>query len=155
MDFVINNYLIFIIVGVILLMALIGYIADNTNFEKKPKKAKKDKKKKESKDEKVVEVESTTDTLENVDHVENNEMVESGDAISAELSGDNLMDTFEVPEELSTGVQNEESLEKLSSEEVTPEEVSEFVEPSVIKNETVDETKQSEEKTESDDIWKF
>ena len=48
MDFIINNYIIFIIIGVILLMALIGYIADNTNFEKKPKKekkAKKDKKK--------------------------------------------------------------------------------------------------------------
>lgn len=48
MDFVINNYIIFIILGVIFLMALIGYIADNTNFEKKPKKekVKKDKKNK-------------------------------------------------------------------------------------------------------------
>lgn len=44
MDFVINNYIIFMVIGVLLFMALIGYIADHKNFEKKPKKAKTKKK---------------------------------------------------------------------------------------------------------------
>ena len=48
MDFIINNYLWFGIAGVVLLMALIGFLAEKTNFivnDNKPKKEKKSKKK--------------------------------------------------------------------------------------------------------------
>lgn len=49
MDFVIENYVWFIIAGVILVMALIGYIAEKTDFvkEKEPRKKKENKNKTE------------------------------------------------------------------------------------------------------------
>ncbi len=64
MDFVINNYIIFMVVGVLLFMALIGYIADHKNFEKKPKKQKKGKKEKqENKVESVLETPSVEEPV--------------------------------------------------------------------------------------------
>ncbi|NLM63121.1 MAG: hypothetical protein GX190_02235, partial [Mollicutes bacterium] len=46
MDFIYDNYVWFIVVGVILVMALIGYIAEKTDFGRKQfeKKVKKDSK---------------------------------------------------------------------------------------------------------------
>ena len=59
MDFIVDNYVWFIVVGIIILMAVIGYIADKTDFgrkgkdedtkEKKVEKPKKEKKVKEKK----------------------------------------------------------------------------------------------------------
>ena len=48
MDFVIENYIWFLIIGVVLVMALIGYIAEKTDFvkEKEPKEKKQKKSKK-------------------------------------------------------------------------------------------------------------
>lgn len=46
MDFVINNYLWFIIGAVVLLMIIIGYFAEKTNFGKIPLNSRKDKKEK-------------------------------------------------------------------------------------------------------------
>lgn len=127
MDFVINNYIIFIIVGVILLMALIGYIADNTNFEKKPKKEKikKDKKKKEEfVEQTAVENQETVipdtnsdlntldDSLVSTEELTNsensNEMSEISNDVNMEAKDDlNMMDSFDLPSELTdTNINN-------------------------------------------------
>ena len=37
MDFIVDNYVWFIVVGIIILMAVIGYIADKTDFGRKGK----------------------------------------------------------------------------------------------------------------------
>lgn len=52
MDFVIENYIWFLIIGVVLVMALIGYIAEKTDFvkEKEPKEKKQKKSKKNVKE---------------------------------------------------------------------------------------------------------
>jgi len=44
MDFVIDNYLWFVVGGIVLLMIIIGYFAEKTNFGKKPLSEKKPKK---------------------------------------------------------------------------------------------------------------
>ncbi len=49
MDFIIDNYLWFGILGVVLLMALIGFLAEKTNFIKADNTSKPEKKKKEKK----------------------------------------------------------------------------------------------------------
>ena len=55
MDFIVDNYIWFIVIGVVILMAVIGYIADKTDFGRRGKNGeaveqpKKEKKKKESK----------------------------------------------------------------------------------------------------------
>lgn len=104
MDFVINNYIIFIIIGVVLLMALIGYIADNTNFEKKPKKEKKSKKAKETKKEDVI-TELETPTVDSNISNETSElpadMNNQAETSSTEAGAiDGLMGAFDVPADL-------------------------------------------------------
>lgn len=174
MDFVINNYLIFIIIGVILLMALIGYIADNTNFEKKPKKPKKAKK---GKQESIMEtatdpsmagtageqpvetpLENKTDEPINEDVTDSSNSLEEMPKEETPVS-DNLMDAFEIPdvvssENVDSKPVDEQVLEEKPIEEVTPVEgVSEKVsEPSEKANEN---DNKEEEKKASDDIWKF
>ena len=37
MDFIVDNYIWFIVIGVVILMAVIGYIADKTDFGRKGK----------------------------------------------------------------------------------------------------------------------
>lgn len=56
MDFVVDNYVWFIVIGVVILMAIIGYIADKTDFGRKTKseKSSKEFKKKNNKKEKKV-----------------------------------------------------------------------------------------------------
>lgn len=104
MDFVINNYIIFIIIGVVLLMALIGYIADNTNFEKKPKKEKKSKKAKETKKEDVItELETPTvdSNISNETTQLPTDMNNQSETSSTEAGAiDGLMGAFDVPANL-------------------------------------------------------
>ena len=76
MQFVIDNYIWFIIGGVVILMAIIGYIADKTDFgrnkEPKPEKVKKEKKEKvkEVKPEKIeVDAKGITDLTESLKEV--------------------------------------------------------------------------------------
>ena len=61
MDFIIDNYLWFVIGGIALLMIIIGYFAEKTDFGKKPLSEKKPKEK--VKEEPVEEVEAVTEEL--------------------------------------------------------------------------------------------
>lgn len=176
MDFIINNYIIFIIIGVILLMALIGYIADNTNFEKKPKKEKKAKKdKKKQKEDVVTELEST-DVVTSIpdENVETNPLdtpseldtpVETDTKDATEASNDGLMDAFETPSDLTS-----ENVEPTEAEPVAVEESTPNVDPMPMEEpapveetvETPEEPKDQgeattteENKENTDDIWKF
>lgn len=182
MDFIINNYIIFIIIGVILLMALIGYIADNTNFEKKPKKEKKAKKdKKKQKEDVVTELEST-DVVTSIpdENVETNPLdtpseldtpVETDTKDATEVSNDGLMDAFETPSDLtSENVEPTEAEPVSNPETVAVEESTPNVDPMPMEEpapveetvETPEEPKDQgeattteENKENTDDIWKF
>lgn len=182
MDFIINNYVIFIIIGVILLMALIGYIADNTNFEKKPKKEKKAKKdKKKQKEDVVTELEST-DVVPSIpdENVETNPLdtpseldtpVETDTKDATEVSSDGLMDAFETPSDLtSENVEPTEAEPVSNPETVAVEEPTPNVDPMPMEEpapveetvETPEEPKDQgeattteENKENTDDIWKF
>ena len=176
MDFIINNYIIFIIIGVILLMALIGYIADNTNFEKKPKKEKKSKKdKKKQKEDVVTELESA-DVVPSISEENPLDMPSDLDAPTetegkeiADASNDGLMDAFETPNDFtSQDVEPAEAEstpdsaapiveENIAVNPVSPEETSSVVETEA--SEATNEEKKQVEKTtteeNTDDIWKF
>ena len=182
MDFIINNYIIFIIIGVILLMALIGYIADNTNFEKKPKKEKKAKKdKKKQKEDVVTELEST-DVVTSIpdENVETNPLdtpseldtpVETDTKDATEVSNDGLMDAFETPSDLTsenvepTDAEPVSNPEPVAVEESTPNvDPMPMEEPAPVEEtvETPEESKDQgeavateENKENTDDIWKF
>ena len=70
MNFVIDNYVWFVVISVVLILALIGYIADNTHFEEKAK----DKKKKSIDDRKKKKEElkkEENDEIENADLPDN------------------------------------------------------------------------------------
>lgn len=78
MDFVIEYYIWFLIAGIIMIMALIGYIAEKTEFvkEKKPKEQKKNKVPEETIEPEATISESEVVTLEEASHDENAEMME-------------------------------------------------------------------------------
>lgn len=79
MDFIIDNYLWFIVGGIVLLMIIIGFFAEKTNFGKKPLREKK-----ENKEEKV----------ETKEHGENEEEMLANDAIS-DLGNKGINDILE------------------------------------------------------------
>lgn len=139
MDFVINNYIIFIVVGVILLMALIGYIADNTNFEKKPKKTKKDKKEKNVQPEVV-------DHVEEIPVEAPLELETIGEEVIPVENTEGLMNEFEIPTDL-----NEEA--KIEPVEVVELEQTPQLQPE--ENTIVSEVENKQQDTQPDDIWKF
>ena len=192
MDFVINNYIIFIIIGVILLMALIGYIADNTNFEKKPKKekVKKDKKKKEETVEQVAvesqetaipDTNSELDTLDNTtvptEELSTTTNVEQVSEISNDLNTPvkddiNMMDSFDLPSELTdvnaNNVSTEQNVDLNATvdlnntldnniSETTLTDVNSNLDNNVVNTEenNGEKTEQTSNETNVDDIWKF
>ena len=150
MDFVINNYIIFIIIGVVLLMALIGYIADNTNFEKKPKKEKKSKKAKETKKEDVI-TELETPTVDSNISNETSElpadMNNQAETSSTEAGAiDGLMGAFDVPGDINAEptttpvVENQETTLETEATVASNEETSATEQP-------VNETSENAEQT--------
>ncbi len=130
MNFVYDNYIWFIVIGVILFMALIGYIAEKTNFgrnqfEKKVKKEPRPKKEKKPKEPLQVEevvppVSSEEETpLESGVVIEDddwmNPLEETTETIEDDLN-EELKEDFTVPLELEQEVE-EEPIEPLESKE--------------------------------------
>jgi hypothetical protein len=163
MEFVIENYIWFAIGGVVLLMALIGFIAEKTNFGQKPKKEKKEEVKEEPAVAPVVEeivptepvMEKEEVVVPSMDELMNNEepmpvteeVVESAPVIE------------EQPEEIAEPVLEEvtaiveEPIIEVSEKDFEP-----AIEPVVIEDEpdlpAIEEVVE-EEATDESNLWKF
>ena len=159
-EFFVDNWLWFLLAGTVLLMTLIGYIAEKTDFgrkeiEKKEKPKKEKKNKKEEIKEQVVEVEkqevvepevqislatpieeqTTQEDNLTMEEVHEELMVPFGDVTFDNLN--NNVDTLEVPNEVVSPV------EELKMDDIQTPELPDL--NSVV--EDID--------TDSDDVWKF
>lgn len=107
LDFVSNNYVWFVVGGIILLMAIIGFIAEKTDFGKKPLKEKKVNKK--EKEEKAKEPEVVKEPEDNVEKENNSEEL---DTIDFDIK-DNSEDTAKTEKEENV-VEDLETTDKIS-----------------------------------------
>ena len=163
MDFVIENYLWFAIGAVVLLMIIIGYFAEKTNFGKKPLKETKEKQDVsnetsdvEVKEEPAEQVNAETDIttpVEPLDAVDSLETTEVPEEIKEPLA-ENDMPEVSMPEEdlnVPFGDQKVKPAEVKEEEPVATSEVPEI--PDIPK---VEETKDNAISDEADDdVWKF
>ena len=164
MEFFVDNWFWFLLGGTVVLMTLIGYIAEKTDFGRKdmqktekPKKVKKSKKTKEQVEENYeepkaeVQIALATDAILDEDNVQPIEQVEefSGfqDISNEETSNDENIDfapesqveNLEVPQNLEYNDTAAESLETLNVpiEDVVFTEPTEIVEPSLNYTDTI------------------
>ena len=163
MDFIVDNYVWFIVVGIIILMAVIGYIADKTDFgrkgkdedtkEKKVEKTKKEKKEKEKKEKIKVEAkginELTQEVAENnkVDVQQSNDLNVVEPVQNVQVNNENIDQSLFAP--LTDNVnevipQNNESVENTELKNVEPAKLENPIQEN--NNQTV---------AEEEDIWKF
>lgn len=163
MDFVIENYLWFAIGAVVLLMIIIGYFAEKTNFGKKPLKETKEKQDvsnetsdAEAKEEPAEQVNAETDIntpVESLDAVDNLETTEVPEEIKEPLA-ENDMPEVSMPEEdlnVPFGDQKVKPAEVKEEEPVATSEV-----PEIPDTPKVEETKDNAISDEADDdVWKF
>ncbi len=153
MDFVINNYLWFIIGAVVLLMIIIGYFAEKTNFGKIPLNTNKDKK------EKVAEEEITpTDSEEEampMDQVGIADAIAPEEPINVSLEPTESTPTEVMPEEDLNVPFGDAKVEEPKEEvKPTPEVAEELPDvPEVPEVNKDDDTGISDES--EDDVWKF
>ena len=156
MDFVIDNYIIIIVVAVILIMALIGYLAEKTDFihENKEKKQKRKKgKEKEPKEEipapqptvptsdqsPIAEVNSTADSLGFEDPFAMTSDVVAADKIEPVKSVENVVSSEIKAEPLFTPVDN------LKFEEELPVPDSDIQHDKVVEEQVVQEIPKTNE----------
>lgn len=163
MDFVIENYLWFAIGAVVLLMIIIGYFAEKTNFGKKPLKETKEKQDVsnetsdvEVKEEPAEQVNAETDIttpVEPLDAVDSLETTEVPEEIKEPLA-ENDMPEVSMPEEdlnVPFGDQKVKPAEVKEEEPVATSEV-----PEIPDTPKVGETKDNAISDEADDdVWKF
>lgn len=163
MDFIVDNYVWFIVVGIIILMAVVGYIADKTDFgrkgkdedtkEKKVEKPKKEKKIKEKKEKIKVEAkginELTQEVAENnkVDVQESNDLNVVEPVQNVQVNNENIDQSLFAP--LTDNVnevipQNNEAVENTELKNVEPAKLENPIQEN--NNQTV---------AEDEDIWKF
>lgn len=167
MDFIIENYVWFIVVFVIIVMAIIGYFADKTDFgrkiEKKEKKQNntKEEKQKKQKNEKIkVEAKGINELTQNI--AENNK-----DAVSTNQDENVVnIDQIKEQEKLQTMPIDNENIDQslfapltdTPSEEQTNDVVNspvelKNIEPTNINNEVINNNEKNV--SEDEDIWKF
>ena len=149
MDFIIDNYLWFIIGGVAIIMIIIGYFAEKTDFGRKPLRS--EKKKEEVKEPEQVQtsVEPDVTELENIrinDVIEQQkdeefvapEESEPQDANNEETQSSDLIEELELPE---TDFDNQIEQSEPEADNAVEANIPEVIE---------DETTSSE-----DDVWNF
>lgn len=163
MDFIVDNYVWFIVIGIIILMAVVGYIADKTDFgrkgkdedtkEKKVEKPKKEKKVKEKKEKIKVEAkginELTQEVAENnkVDVQQSNDLNVVEPVQNVQVNNENIDQSLFAP--LTDNVnevipQNNEVVENAELKNVEPAKLENPIQEN--NNQTV---------AEEEDIWKF
>ena len=159
MDFIIENYVWFIVAFVVIVMAIIGYFADKTDFGRKIEK--KEKKQNNKKNEKIkVEAKGINELTQNI--AENNK-----DAVSTNQD-ENIVNIDQIKEQEKLDpmpIDNENIDQSLfapltdtTSEEQTNDVVNspvelKNIEPTNINNEGINNNEKNV--SEDEDIWKF
>ena len=158
MDFLIDNYLWFIIGGIVIIMIIIGYFAEKTNFGKKPLR---EKNAKEENKEVVVETPAEEINISEIENKGINDIL--GQSTEEELTSDVNLDDFENDSD----ILEETVVEETPAEEITNEELPEedlnvpFGDAEVkpieenIETPEVPEIIEEEQEPEEDDVWKF
>ena len=163
MDFVIENYLWFAIGAVVLLMIIIGYFAEKTNFGKKPLKETKEKQDVsnetsdvEVKEEPAEQVNAETDIttpVEPLDAVDSLETTKVPEEIKEPLA-ENDMPEVSMPEEDLNVPFGDQKVKPAEVKEEGPVATSEV--PEIPDTPKVEETKDNAISDEADDdVWKF
>lgn len=157
MDFIVDNYLWFAIGGIAILMIIIGYFAEKTDFGRKPLRNK------ENKKEELPEENNLP--VENMEVTE--EVVESP-AMEEDLSAPLTADEFQMPEDVvedvnETLIPDVEETEQVEDTPIIEEDLNvPFGDPQTDNGEqdVIEEieepiAEQVEEDSSEDDVWKF
>lgn len=165
MDFIVDNYFWFIVGGIVVLMIIIGYIAEKTDFGRKPFKEKKA----DSKEPNAVNGES----VETIENDENPVVISGTDESDEFIMEDGLSDVelpedvvgesnVDIPEEFAEengeGVTVEEPIE--TNEDVVEESMTDLDVPEIATDEEVtpevsDVVEEVITDDSEDDVWKF
>lgn len=166
MDFIVQNYVWFIVGGVIILMAVIGYIADKTDFGRKGKeenkieKPKKEKKAKEKKEKIKVEPKGINELTQKVNE---KDKINIETDQNPNVNMQNITDNVQATDVTSSNENIDQSLfAPLTDDvkEVIPQD-SKKDEPLELKSvepaklETSNQENNSQKVAEDEDIWKF
>ena len=153
MDFIVDNYFWFIVGGILILMIIIGYIAERTDFGRKPFKEKKAPVKEADATNEVIAEENVEEAVAPVEDDFN------GFAIPDDLT--EIESNDDVNEELGSEVQNIEDNNIDVAEETIEEPMSDLDIPEITDTEAEVEPDVSDvveevinDETE-DDVWKF
>ena len=159
MDFIIENYVWFIVTFVVIVMAIIGYFADKTDFGRKIEK--KEKKQNNKKNEKIkVEAKGINELTQNI--VENNkdavstnqdENIVNIDQIKEQEKLDPMpIDNENIDQSLFAPLTDTTSKEQINDAVNSPVELKN-IEPTNINNEGINNNEKNV--SEDEDIWKF
>lgn len=159
MDFIIENYVWFIVAFVVIVMAIIGYFADKTDFGRKIEK--KEKKQNNKKNEKIkVEAKGINELTQNI--AESNKDVASTnqdenivniDQIKEQEKLDPMpIDNENIDQSLFAPLTDTTSKEQINDVVNSPVELKN-IEPTNINNEVINNNEKNV--SEDEDIWKF
>lgn len=159
MDFIIENYVWFIVAFVVIVMAIIGYFADKTDFGRKIEK--KEKKQNNKKNEKIkVEAKGINELTQNI--------AESNKDVASTNQGENIVNIDQIKEQEKLDpmpIDNEnidQSLFAPLTDTTSKEQINDVVnspvelkniEPTNINNEVINNNEKNV--SEDEDIWKF
>ncbi len=159
MDFIIENYVWFIVAFVVIVMAIIGYFADKTDFGRKIEK--KEKKQNNKKNEKIkVEAKGINELTQNIaennkDAVSTNqdENIVNIDQIKEQEKLDPMpIDNENIDQSLFAPLTDTTSKEQINDAVNSPVELKN-IEPTNINNEGINNNEKNV--SEDEDIWKF
>lgn len=159
MDFIIENYVWFIVAFVVIVMAIIGYFADKTDFGRKIEK--KEKKQNNKKNEKIkVEAKGINELTQNIaennkDAVSTNqdENIVNIDQIKEQEKLDPMpIDNENIDQSLFAPLTDTPSKEQINDVVNSPVELKN-IEPTNINNEVINNNEKNV--SEDEDIWKF
>ncbi len=159
MDFIIENYVWFIVAFVVIVMAIIGYFADKTDFGRKIEK--KEKKQNNKKNEKIkVEAKGINELTQNI--AENNKDAVSTNQDENIVNIDQIkeqeklepmpIDNENIDQSLFAPLTDTTSKEQINDAVNSPVELKN-IEPTNINNEGINNNEKNV--SEDEDIWKF
>ena len=163
MDFIVDNYIWFIVIGVVILMAVIGYIADKTDFGRRGKNGyaveqpKKEKKKKESKPkENKIKIEAkginelsqkvAETNMKKEEKLDNNVNTNTAN-LEQPVNNENIDQSLFAP------LTDEKPNEQIQEESTSNNEELKNIEPVKLENPIPENS--SQPVAEDEDIWKF
>ena len=159
MDFIVDNYVWFIVVGIIILMAVIGYIADKTDFgrkgkeeDTKEKKVEKPKKEKKVKEKIKVEAKGINELTQEVTENNKVDVQESNDLNVVEPVQNVQVNNENIDQSLFAPLTDNVNEVIPQNNEVTENAELKNIEPAKLEN-PIQENNQTV--AEEEDIWKF